>query len=164
MKLCKPAFPRLTIPRRVPAHNRRAKNRTISRLFIKGVGRYLSASAAATRTTLHTNPTQNKSTPKGRGSPEIRDKPGNWGRKPGSGVVNGWCVLRHRGKVGASAGAGRFPWPAPRQGESSSSSWGSGLKRRKGRQPYGRRPFLKPLASGVLNYQEDFVMPGSSPR
>lgn len=27
-----------------------------------------------------------------------------------------------------------------------------------------RRPFFKPMDSGVLNYQEDFVMPGSSPR
>ena len=27
-----------------------------------------------------------------------------------------------------------------------------------------RRPFFKPRDSGVLNYQEDFVMPGSSPR
>ncbi|MET3812300.1 hypothetical protein ABIB14_003430, partial [Arthrobacter sp. UYEF3] len=33
------------------------------RLFNKGVGRYLSASAAATRTTLHTKPTPDKSTP-----------------------------------------------------------------------------------------------------
>ena len=40
------------------------KSAPFFRPFNKGVGRYLSASAAATRTTLHTNPTQNKSTPR----------------------------------------------------------------------------------------------------
>jgi hypothetical protein len=56
-----------------------------------------------------------------------------------------------------TSAAGQAAGMAPRHRQPS-------VKRKKGRQPHGCRPFFKPLASGVLNYQEDFVMPGSSPR
>ena len=52
-KLCKSAFPRFPLAGRSPARVRHTAKCTVFQAVRKGVGRYLSASAAATRMTLH---------------------------------------------------------------------------------------------------------------
>lgn len=62
--------------------------------------------------------------------------------KPGVGVVILFCVVRHA-QPGAEC---------------------AGRKRKKGPATKRLPALFKQLESAVLNYQEDLVMPGSSPR
>ncbi|MBT8163409.1 hypothetical protein, partial [Arthrobacter sp. GN70] len=67
--------------RGVPTRPKHTGQRTIFRLFIKGVGRYFSASAAATRTTLHTSRTAGKFTLREPRTPPIRGENGRFRTK-----------------------------------------------------------------------------------
>lgn len=64
-KLCKSAFPRISACRKAPTHPRHTAKCTVFQAVRKGVGRYLSASAAATGTTLHGPEPNRKSHPDG---------------------------------------------------------------------------------------------------
>jgi hypothetical protein len=63
-KLCKSAFPRFSLAGRSPARPRHTVECAIFQAVRKGVGRYFSASAAATRKTLHGRRGACKSTPR----------------------------------------------------------------------------------------------------
>ena len=100
------------IPRngRVPTRKTGAEFRTIFQAVYQGVGRYLSASAAATRITLHTNTGPHKSglragpAPK---TPETRDSAPLRGRKNRRRAQNrSMCARSPPG--GSGAGSGRL--------------------------------------------------------
>ena len=71
------------------------QKRTIFQAVIKGVGRYFSASAAATQKTIPAhNPHRKSGTPSAR-SAELRGRNGHWGTQAACRRRNSLCGLRH---------------------------------------------------------------------
>lgn len=117
----------------------------------------LSPSRRLRKQYTHSTPTAN---PPRRGplTPSPRAQSRHRHPKPGAAVVNGFCVLPHNGREGISTGSitdqgpipGRDGSPVALKAEGPATKWLPAL--------------LKQLESAVLDYQEDLVMPGSSPR
>lgn len=82
-KLCKSAFPRFPLAGRSPARVRHTAKCTVFQAVRMGVGRYLSASAAATRMTLHGSGCGCKPAPIAAKTPSFRGKAGTKRRKGG---------------------------------------------------------------------------------